>query len=421
MGIPTPSVRHGFLVRFVVILVALALLTISLSVVVDGEKWTVRNYATSPVVDASPSIAVDADGRVHIAYCALSDGSLRYVSMERGRWTTTVVDSGVVRSPSLALDSNNRAHLFYTLGRDPDCVMKYATTTNEGGDWANLTIDGNLSYYDPHGSIAVDSSNRIHVSYLANKSVVYATNSDGSWHATPALELPWWRTEYGPIHCKIALDSRDLPHITYLYSRGHVGYLSRAGNGTWVDSTLFNWDLSGYDAPIAIDSRDRVHVCYFGSYVPGPSEWGLVYATKNLSDSSGNWSFSLVAVEGGPGYQFWANLLSVDAADNVNIVYGRGGSLVHALLTSSGWRNITSLSVEERTASSMAVNLEGHAQVCLGGPAPEFASESLAFSDGFDEASPASILIAVGLVVMMALLILEIAKWLRGKKNLDPQ
>ena len=132
-------------------------------------------------------------------------------------WVITTVDSSGGESgeyPSIALDSSDKAHIVYfysyttqeyitqeffapPLSRD----LKYAT--NASGSWVITTVDSSGGEYT---SIALDSSNKVHISYSAWGPLQYATNASGSWVITTvdSGEYP-----------SIALDSSDRAHISY--------------------------------------------------------------------------------------------------------------------------------------------------------------------------------------------------------------
>ena len=128
------------------------------------------------------SIVVDKTMTVHIG--AGCDGELKYVTNKAGYWLTNTLDNnGNVGSYiSMASDSNNKVHISYY--NDTSGDLKYAT--NNSGIWKIITIDdGNVGgvMYNPNGqvgkynSIAIDSNNKYHISYLGAMSTLkYATN-----------------------------------------------------------------------------------------------------------------------------------------------------------------------------------------------------------------------------------------------------
>ena len=85
------------------------------------------------------------------------------VSHASGSWvTSSTIDSAgnVGGCTSIAVDSNNKVHISYQDFTYHD--LKYAT--NASGSWVTSIIDsaGGVGLYS---SIAVDSNNKVHISY----------------------------------------------------------------------------------------------------------------------------------------------------------------------------------------------------------------------------------------------------------------
>src|SRR5512135_3762845 len=89
-------------------------------------------------------------------------------------WAISTIDTGGVGLyTSIAVDSNNKVHISYYDATNH--ALKYAT--NASGDWASSIIDsaGDVGEFS---SIAVDSNNHVHISYYdaTNQELKYATN-----------------------------------------------------------------------------------------------------------------------------------------------------------------------------------------------------------------------------------------------------
>ena len=92
-------------------------------------------------------------------------------------WAVATLDSTgyVGYDTSIAVDSSSKVHISYLDGTNSD--LKYAT--NAGGSWAYSTLDstGNVGY---DTSIAVDSSSHVHISYYdsTNGDLKYAYDTE---------------------------------------------------------------------------------------------------------------------------------------------------------------------------------------------------------------------------------------------------
>jgi hypothetical protein len=125
------------------------------------------------------AIAVDAAGWVHISYYDATNRNLRYATNASGVWVTQIVDSSgdVGASPAIALDSAGKVHISYTDDTNHD--VKYAT--NASDTWRTYVIDnawvsGIYSTPGAYTSIAVDSIDKVHISYRGDSALMYATN-----------------------------------------------------------------------------------------------------------------------------------------------------------------------------------------------------------------------------------------------------
>jgi hypothetical protein len=128
-----------------------------------GTRWDVSAIEPTPVGTDSSSVAVGADGVVHVAY-ARGD-QLWYARRSSGSWTRTSIDTRPVgRWPSIGVDRAGRVHIAY---HDAGARhLRYAT--DRDGVWRTslLAVDGN----DQGGprSLHVGADDRVHVVYYAS-------------------------------------------------------------------------------------------------------------------------------------------------------------------------------------------------------------------------------------------------------------
>jgi hypothetical protein len=195
----------------------------------------------------SSSIAIDRNDRPRIAYAA---STLTYAEWTGSNWAKQSVDPvnpGAIVSTSLALDSNDLPNIAYVDSAILAGSLRYARLTGTG--WALETVDPSPDVVDC--SLALDSHNLPHICYLILTGIF--DGQQGSSMAT--LKYAHWtgtawdiqtvdqqvgavggqaktlsqRAEmlkgkldtntivifYGVKFCSIAVDSRDIPHITY--------------------------------------------------------------------------------------------------------------------------------------------------------------------------------------------------------------
>ena len=170
-------------------------------------SWDVRTVGLANIDCRSFPLVVDEFNDPHLTYCA-SSGGLNYATLDGQTWRTETVDpkSGVGLFSSLALDSNGRPHIAYY--DQFDRTLKYAYFDS---DWIIQTVDesGDVGR---HASIAIDSKGHVHISYydVANSSLKYAHGRGDEWNIYVV-------DNFGDVGkwTSIALDANDLPRISY--------------------------------------------------------------------------------------------------------------------------------------------------------------------------------------------------------------
>jgi hypothetical protein len=177
------------------------------------ETFTVDSTGDLAPGVSPRSIAVDSNDKVHINYYDATNGHLKYATNASGSWETLTIDSAgdVGWISSIAVDSNNKVHI--ACYDEASLNLKYAT--NVSGSWETFTI-ASTGDAGPSVSIAVDSNNKIHISYLDDTNLdlkyalEYTNNVSGLWEATTidsAGDAGWYNS--------IAIDSNNKVHISY--------------------------------------------------------------------------------------------------------------------------------------------------------------------------------------------------------------
>ena len=212
------------------------------------EGWQI----TDPISDSGiySSLALDRNDRPHVSY---SNGNLMYAQFIGEGWATELVDpdNPEVVATSLVLDSNERPNIAYATLDTPGS-LHYARWT--GSSWALQTVDPAPEVWDC--SLALDSQDHPHICYLVlsetagteTAAIKYAEWTGTAWDIqtvaqdiTPLGGVPMktfnqekmdilqqkaeelnvqlpataGQIPFTTKFCSIALDSNDLPHISY--------------------------------------------------------------------------------------------------------------------------------------------------------------------------------------------------------------
>ncbi|MDP7373371.1 MAG: putative Ig domain-containing protein, partial [Candidatus Poseidoniaceae archaeon] len=309
-------------------------------------SWVRYTVDNSVNVGQYTSIALDSNDKVHISYFDDTNTDLKYATNAGGAWATVSVDtSSVGKYTSIAVDSNDAVHISYydTSFRD----LKYATCSavcSQASSWNNLTID-NTGIVGHTSSIAIDSSDTIHISYRASQlgNIKYATCSSScstlsSW-TTTTIDNSGEATDPS-----IVVDSNDDIHIayrTYNYASSTHNLihttcsLSCSSAASWTPTVVTSATGSYGYISIAVDTNDGIHISY-GSQTPFAGSWSLDYATCSSSCSSTS-SWTNITVDN-PPYSARHTSIAVDSNDRVHIVYyqsGAGHGLRHITLDAS--------------------------------------------------------------------------------------
>ena len=211
------------------------------------------------------SLSLDANQGVHISYYDDSGRDLKYVTNATGSWVTETVDSleNTGATSSLAIDSSGKVHICYWA--EPEEFyrgIKYAT--NRSGSWeTEMIVVGRLP------SLAVDKDDKAHISFWNSvvkegssyNTLQYATNASGSWVIETVDSIVGRYTS-------LALDSSDKIHISYFgqsddgsNGRPSLKYATNA-SGSWEKETIDSSGCIGDFSSIALDSHGEVHISY---------------------------------------------------------------------------------------------------------------------------------------------------------------
>ncbi|MFA5795483.1 MAG: DUF2341 domain-containing protein [Candidatus Brocadiia bacterium] len=266
--------------------------------------WTIVTIDSQDNTGNYPSMGMDNNNKLHIAYYDATKSDLKYATNISGTWATEIIDglnSNTGDFPSLAIDNSGKVHISYF--DQASSYLKYAT--NISGLWQTSTVDygSSAGFYT---SIAVDSNGKAHISYFDSvaSAVKYATNATGSWAITTVDSAG-----YTGLYTSITLDRNNKVHISYYdQTNGDLKYASNY-SGSWVMSTIDSAGDVGYFTDIAHDALNKIHIVYYDR-----SNGDLKYATNK----SGVWVTSSLDMAGDVGKY---PSITLDGNNTINVCY----------------------------------------------------------------------------------------------------
>jgi len=251
-----------------------------------GITWTATKRLTWTSRGAEyPALAVDSSGNPNVAwteyilgnyeiyYKKSTDFGTQWTTAKRLTWTAESSDE-----PALAVDSSGNPHVIWYDKTPGNYELYYRKSTDGGSAWTpskRLTWDSYGSWYP---SMAVDSSDVLHVGWenatIEAPEIHYRKSTDGGTSWAPVKRLTWTSGLSGSP--RLAVDPSGNPHaVWYDNTPGHyeVYYeMSPDGGTTWTASERLTWTPSGaYDPDLAADPSGLIHVVW-QTDVPGNFE-----------------------------------------------------------------------------------------------------------------------------------------------------
>ena len=237
--------------------------------VTNSTHFTIEARPTTGNPFSSISAAIDANDKIHVSYYDSLAGSVKYATDRSGTWVIKTIDSSSTTDPSIAVDSSGSVHISYV--NRSSAELMYATDAS--GTWVTTALHSlkknSVSPWpgqDLSTSIAIDSNDVIHISYVSTESLTvrtelrYTTNANGTWVST-TIDSDDSGYGVGKSSC-MAIDSNDKVHIIFQNrTSGQAGYAHNK-NGTWeVEYISGTGSTQGriQGISIAIDSNDDVH------------------------------------------------------------------------------------------------------------------------------------------------------------------
>ena len=266
--------------------------------------WAVAPAPIDSVGDVGTyaSLAIDAADTLHVAYYDATNKALKYnTTNATGVWGVvpeTVDDDpadDIGWYPSLKVDADGDLHVAYYNATNKALMYKKKPF---GMGWAAVpeTVDDDPDPADVgmYASLRIDSKKFIHIAYWdkTNGDLKYATNASGGWVPEPADS-----TGFVGSHSALDLDGADRPHIVYYDAvNKDLKYATRSSIA-WTSSVVDSTGDVGEFASLAVDSAGSLYASYYNK-TDGDLKFAAKYAPGVPGGGGGGGCFIATAAYG---------------------------------------------------------------------------------------------------------------------------
>ncbi|MCD4733031.1 T9SS type A sorting domain-containing protein [bacterium] len=263
------------------------------------SRWDGSAWQQELIIQGNDHISLELDDsdNPHIARGFFN--SLRYLYHNGTSWQTQTVIADATMDVDLELDSSGYPHIAY---RKAGTTLKYAHW--DGSSWQTEIVDSG-GYLGEYCSLALDSSDRPHISYYDQDSgdLKYARWDGSAWQietVDSGGDVGQWTS--------LELSIADEPRISYLdVTNGDLKY-AWYGDDSGVESVelitqskddgvLLRWSILG-DTPASV------------SVLRSNNENQPIALSGGLSGSATSWLD--VSAEAGVEYAYWLEVTELD-------------------------------------------------------------------------------------------------------------
>lgn len=246
----------------------------------NGGNWDIEIVDSNGDVGSHCSLALDSQNYPHISYyngTKLYGLMYAYWDGKTSEWITQKIDPGhkVGLETSICIDSNDNPRISFFDHFYGNQSLRYAYWDGNNSYpffFKTVDTDGNVGY---ESSIALDSNDIPHISYhdAINNNLKYVYLLENKWI------IQTIDNSGGDVARKssLVLDSNDNPHISYtIFNEGkNLMYIFWTGD-VWNIQKI----SSGAESSLALNANDSPCIAYYDN--------GLKYATVIMSISSPN-------------------------------------------------------------------------------------------------------------------------------------
>jgi len=289
-----------------------------------GSKRLTWNGETS----TSPAIAVDSSDTIHVTwrddspgngeiyYMKSTNGGTAWSGAKRLTWT-----SEYSNYPSIAVDSSNTLHILWADYTPGNWEIYHKKSTDGGQSWSGAKrLTWNLAE-STGPAIGIDTSDHIHAVWYdrttGNHEIYYRRSTDGGVNWSGTKRLTW--NSGNSVSPSITIDSADTIHIVW-HDRTSGNYeilyrKSADGGVNWSATKRLTWNPgNSYSPRIGVDSSDRLHVVWYDG---SPGDMEIFYKKSTNGGSSWGGSQRLTWNPGGSYHP----AVALDSSSNIHIVW----------------------------------------------------------------------------------------------------
>ncbi len=312
-----------------------------------------------------PSMAIDSEGNVHIAWNELTDylssGTDRDIFYKRwvassSTWTTTEVVSTEStensRLPSMAIDSEGNVHIawneltdYLSSGTDRDIFYKRWVASSS--TWTTTEVVSTESTADStYPSLAVDSTGTVHIAWEdwtdyagagTDEDIFYKnwSASTSSWITTEVVSTESTSRSSFP---SLTVDSTGTIHIAWDDNTVYAGAGAdrdifykqwKAFSSSWTTTEVVSTESTDYSlsAFLVIDSAGNFHIAWYDKtdYAGAGTDEDIFY--KRWDAVSSSWITTKVVSTESDSYSRSPSLI-VDSSGNIHIAWHDGTDYV---------------------------------------------------------------------------------------------
>ncbi len=278
----------------------------------SGE-WVARSVADGGDFE-HPSIFVEADGDVHLAWAEQDAGDVWYAFDEGAGFSASILESAAiyVGPTGVAVDADDVVHVVYQdLGAGD---LRYAR--NAGAGWT-FELAASAGSTGNDAAIALAPDGTVHVATHDDDELFHAIRDGGAWVAEPVVDPGL------PDVTSLFVDADGTVHIAYVDQREDDVLYATDATGVWR-SEVVGTGAEPVDVSLAVDDRGTIHVAW------SVWRWGdITSSVRYAADTGAGFVEETIDADA----SFRTHVAIAEKGGDAHLVWGADAGLVHASFT----------------------------------------------------------------------------------------